>query len=103
MANSTKRGSFNDRVGAFVELVAKCTTTFAEIDLRYVSGPGLNVVSDGRKLHRGQTLLSGDLSLGGGIASSTLDRVNFDIANPGNGATLNGHHRAWWKVGRRER
>ena len=56
-----------------MQIVAKCTATSAEIALRIVSA-AMNIVSDSRKVNRGQTLFTGDLSLGTGDAGGTLDR-----------------------------
>jgi len=73
-----------------IELVGECSPVAAAIVVRYVSGSGLNVVSDSRRLHRGQTLSSGELAIGGGISADAIDRGDFDIVNAANGEVLNG-------------
>ena len=72
-----------------MQIVGKCTATSADIALRIVSA-AINIVSDSRNVHRGQTHFAGDLSLGTGNAGGTLDRGEFNALNISDGRTLNG-------------
>ena len=72
-----------------MQIVGKCTATSAEIVLRIVS-QAMNIVSDSRKVNRGQTHFAGDLVLGSGDAGGTLDRGEFNSLNIADGRTLNG-------------
>jgi hypothetical protein len=72
-----------------MQIVAKCTATSADLALRIVSA-GMNIVSDSRNVHRGQTLFAGDLALGTANAGGTLDRGEFNALNLSDGRTLNG-------------
>jgi hypothetical protein len=72
-----------------MQVVGKCSSSSAEIALR-VTSAGMNIVSDSRKVHTGQTLISGDLSVGTANGGAILDRGEFNVVHLGNGATLNG-------------
>lgn len=72
-----------------MQIVAKCTATSADLVLRIVSA-AINIVSDSRNVHRGQTHFAGDLSLGTANAGGTLDRGEFNALNITDGRTLNG-------------
>jgi hypothetical protein len=72
-----------------MQVVGKCSGGSADIALRVI-GPGMNVVSDSRNVHRGQTLSSGDLSVGTANAGVILDRGDFNVVDTSIGRTLNG-------------
>jgi hypothetical protein len=72
-----------------MQIVVKCTATSADIAVRIVSA-AMNIVSDSRNVHTGQTLFAGDLSLGTASAGVTLDRGEFNALNISDGRTLNG-------------
>jgi hypothetical protein len=72
-----------------MRVVGKCSASTASIALRVVAA-GMNIVSDSRNVHRGQTLTSGDLSVGDATGSAILDRGEFNVVNVGTGQTLNG-------------
>ena len=72
-----------------MQVVGKCAAASAEVALR-VTGPGLNVVSDSRNVHRGQTHSAGDLSVGTANAGVILDRGEFNVVDTSVGRTLNG-------------
>jgi hypothetical protein len=73
-----------------MQIVGKCTAANAEIVLRAVMPQGINIVSDSRKVSRGQTLFPGDLVLGTADGASTLDRGEFNALGLVDGRTLNG-------------
>lgn len=81
-----------------VQVVGMCTVTSADIALRVI-GPGMNVVSDSRNLQRGQSLLSGDLSIGAANAGAVLDRGEFNVVEFSLGRTLNGSFSVFFFVG----
>ena len=62
-----------------MKVVAKCTVTSADIAVRAAIGSGINVVSDSRNVHRGQSLSSGDLSVGTANAGVIIDRGEFNV------------------------
>jgi hypothetical protein len=72
-----------------MQVVGKCSAASADIVLR-VTGPGMNIVSDSRNVHRGQTLGTGDLSVGTANAGVILDRGEFNVVDTSVGRTLNG-------------
>jgi hypothetical protein len=72
-----------------MRVVGKCSASAASIELRVVSA-GMNIVSDSRNVHRGQTLLTGDLSVGEANGGAILDRGEFNLVHLGTGKTLNG-------------
>ena len=51
----------------------------AEIALRVVSA-GMNIVSDSRHVHTGQTVTTGDLAVGTASAGAILDRGEVNVA-----------------------
>ena len=72
-----------------LQVVAKCSATSADVAIR-VTTSSLNIVSDSRSVQRGQTLTTGDLSVGVANAGAILDRGEFNIVTINNGQTLNG-------------
>jgi hypothetical protein len=72
-----------------MQVVGKCAVGSADIALRVLSA-GLNIVSDSRNVHRGQTHTSGDLAVGTANPGVILDRGEFNVVSLGDGRTLNG-------------
>jgi hypothetical protein len=60
-----------------MQVVGKCAVGSADIALRVLSA-GLNIVSDSRNVHRGQTHSSGDLAVGTANPGVILDRGEFN-------------------------
>jgi hypothetical protein len=50
----------------------------------------VQIVSDSRNVHTGQTLTSGDLAVGTANPGAILDRGEFNVVGLGTGRTLNG-------------
>ena len=72
-----------------MQVVGKCAVGSADIALR-VQLAGMNIVSDSRNVHTGQTLTSGDLAVGTANPGAILDRGEFNVVSLGTGRTLNG-------------
>lgn len=81
-----------------LQVVGKCSATSADVAIRFTTS-SLNVVSDSRRVQRGQTLASGDLSVGNALASAILDRGEFNIVALANGQTVNGTFYAFFSAG----
>jgi hypothetical protein len=69
-----------------IQIVGKCSSTSADVVLR---SQGANVLSDSRKISRGQTTF-GDVVIGTGDGNSALDRGDFNAVNISDSKTLNG-------------
>ncbi|GEM_PF-6992784 len=70
-------------------LVGLCTPVAAQIVVRDASGHGLNVVSDSRSVHRGQTMTSGDLAVASASVTTPMDRGELNMVDTADASTLN--------------